>query len=42
MNPRSALRHCWSKRFFEKIVEINKQQGISILLVEQNANLGWK
>jgi len=23
----------------KKIVEINKQQGISILLVEQNANL---
>jgi branched-chain amino acid transport system ATP-binding protein len=27
------------KTIFEKIVEINKQQGISILLVEQNANL---
>src|SRR5580658_2915914 len=27
------------KTIFEKIVEINRQQGISILLVEQNANL---
>ena len=27
------------KTIFEKIVEINKEQGISILLVEQNANL---
>ncbi len=27
------------KTIFEKIVEINREQGISILLVEQNANL---
>ena len=27
------------KTIFEKIVEINRQQGLSILLVEQNANL---
>ncbi len=27
------------KTIFEKIVEINKQQGITVLLVEQNANL---
>ncbi len=27
------------KTIFEKIVEINRQQGIAILLVEQNANL---
>ena len=27
------------KTIFEKIVEINRQQGIGILLVEQNANL---
>jgi branched-chain amino acid transport system ATP-binding protein len=27
------------KSIFEKIVEINKQQGLTILLVEQNANL---
>jgi len=27
------------KAIFEKIVEINKQQGLAILLVEQNANL---
>jgi branched-chain amino acid transport system ATP-binding protein len=27
------------KTIFEKIVEVNRQQGISILLVEQNANL---
>jgi branched-chain amino acid transport system ATP-binding protein len=27
------------KRIFEKIVEINREQGITILLVEQNANL---
>ena len=27
------------KTIFEKIVEINRQQGITILLVEQNANL---
>jgi len=27
------------KTIFEKIVEINRQQGITILLVEQNAHL---
>ena len=27
------------KLIFEKIIEINRQQGITILLVEQNANL---
>jgi branched-chain amino acid transport system ATP-binding protein len=27
------------KTIFEKIVEINRQHGITILLVEQNANL---
>jgi branched-chain amino acid transport system ATP-binding protein len=27
------------KTIFEKIIEINRQQGITILLVEQNANL---
>src|ERR1043165_9002598 len=27
------------KRIFEKIVEINREQGITVLLVEQNANL---
>ena len=27
------------KTIFEKIVEINRQQGITVLLVEQNANL---
>jgi branched-chain amino acid transport system ATP-binding protein len=27
------------KTIFEKIVEINREQGITILLVEQNANL---
>ena len=27
------------KTIFEKIVEINRQQGLTILLVEQNANL---
>ena len=27
------------QKIFEKIVEINRQQGITILLVEQNANL---
>ena len=27
------------RKIFEKIVEINRQQGITILLVEQNANL---
>ena len=27
------------KTIFEKIVEINRRQGITILLVEQNANL---
>ena len=27
------------KKIFEKIVEINREQGITILLVEQNANL---
>jgi branched-chain amino acid transport system ATP-binding protein len=27
------------KTIFEKVVEINRQQGITVLLVEQNANL---
>lgn len=27
------------KKIFEKIVEINREQGITVLLVEQNANL---
>jgi branched-chain amino acid transport system ATP-binding protein len=27
------------KSIFERIVEINREQGLSILLVEQNANL---
>jgi branched-chain amino acid transport system ATP-binding protein len=27
------------QKIFEKIVEINREQGITILLVEQNANL---
>ncbi len=27
------------KTIFEKIVEVNQRQGITILLVEQNANL---
>ena len=27
------------KTIFEKIVELNRRQGITILLVEQNANL---
>ena len=27
------------QKIFEKIVEINRQHGITILLVEQNANL---
>ena len=27
------------KTIFEKIVEINREQGITVLLVEQNANL---
>jgi len=30
------------KTIFEKIVEINRQQGLAILLVEQNANLALK
>src|SRR6202142_1332292 len=37
--PSLGLAPLLVKTIFEKIVEINRQQGISILLVEQNANL---
>jgi len=37
--PSLGLAPLLVKTIFEKIVEINKQQGITILLVEQNANL---
>jgi branched-chain amino acid transport system ATP-binding protein len=37
--PSLGLAPMLVKTIFEKIVEINRQQGITILLVEQNANL---
>jgi branched-chain amino acid transport system ATP-binding protein len=37
--PSLGLAPLLVKTIFEKIVEINRQQGITILLVEQNANL---
>jgi branched-chain amino acid transport system ATP-binding protein len=37
--PSLGLAPLLVKTIFEKIVEINKQQGITVLLVEQNANL---
>ena len=37
--PSLGLAPLMVKTIFEKIVEINRQQGITILLVEQNANL---
>jgi len=37
--PSLGLAPLLVKTIFEKIVEINKQHGITILLVEQNANL---
>ena len=37
--PSLGLAPLLVKTIFEKIVEINQQQGITILLVEQNANL---
>ena len=37
--PSLGLAPLLVKTIFEKIVEINRQQGIAILLVEQNANL---
>ena len=37
--PSLGLAPLLVKAIFEKIVEINRQQGITILLVEQNANL---
>ena len=37
--PSLGLAPLLVKAIFEKIVEINQQQGITILLVEQNANL---
>jgi branched-chain amino acid transport system ATP-binding protein len=37
--PSLGLAPLLVKSIFEKIVEINRQQGITILLVEQNANL---
>ena len=37
--PSLGLAPLLVKIIFEKIVEINRQQGITILLVEQNANL---
>jgi branched-chain amino acid transport system ATP-binding protein len=37
--PSLGLAPLLVKTIFEKIAEINRQQGITILLVEQNANL---
>jgi branched-chain amino acid transport system ATP-binding protein len=37
--PSLGLAPLLVKTIFEKIVEINRQQGITVLLVEQNANL---
>ena len=37
--PSLGLAPLLVKTIFEKILEINRQQGITILLVEQNANL---
>src|SRR5207248_8800466 len=37
--PSLGLAPLLVKTIFEKIVEINRQHGITILLVEQNANL---
>jgi branched-chain amino acid transport system ATP-binding protein len=37
--PSLGLAPLLVKTIFEKIVEINRQQGLTILLVEQNANL---
>src|SRR5204863_3083908 len=37
--PSLGLAPLLVKTIFEKIVEINRRQGITILLVEQNANL---
>jgi branched-chain amino acid transport system ATP-binding protein len=37
--PSLGLAPLLVKAIFEKIVEINRQHGITILLVEQNANL---
>ena len=37
--PSLGLAPLLVKSIFEKIVEINRQQGLTILLVEQNANL---
>jgi branched-chain amino acid transport system ATP-binding protein len=37
--PSLGIAPLLTKAIFEKIVEINKQHGITILLVEQNANL---
>ena len=37
--PSLGLAPLLVKAIFEKIAEINRQQGITILLVEQNANL---
>jgi branched-chain amino acid transport system ATP-binding protein len=30
------------RTIFDKIVEINRELGLTILLVEQNANLPWR
>lgn len=38
MNLRWAFRPCWSKRSLPIVQEVNKQ-GITILLVEQNAKM---
>ena len=37
--PSLGLAPLLSKTIFEKIVEINREQGLTVLLVEQNANL---
>jgi branched-chain amino acid transport system ATP-binding protein len=40
--PSLGLAPLLVKTIFEKIVEINRQHGITILLVEQNANLAFE
>ena len=42
MSRRSACRRCWCTQIFGIIRRINQEQGVAILLVEQNAHIALK
>ena len=42
MSPRSGFPRCWSQQIFEIVKRINRERGVAILLVEQNAHIALK